>query len=369
MESDSTLRVSLIRPGELGPAEIAAWRRMQRSTPSLDNPFLTPEFAMAVGSFRPGARIGVLTEGPASTGFFPFERRRLGAGVPVCGWLTPCQGLIHEPGIEWKPREIIRACGLSSWQFDSLIVDQQPFRPYHMGTMPAPMIDLSDGFEAYYEKLQVRSPRFCRELGRKTRKIGREIGDLRIVADSRDVSVLHTLMAWKSAQYRQTSHVDRFSQPWLVGLLETLLATRDEGISGLLSALYAGDELVAAQFSLRNGSLLVGWFTAYDPRFRKYGPGLIHLKQLAEELAAAGIRVIDMGAGAKNSYKETMKSGDGYYAHGIVTSQSVLGAAHHARSALTWTARRTVRQHPGLQRAAHQILRHTGIATQVWGRI
>jgi len=369
MASDGTVQVSLIHPGELGPAEITAWHRMQRSTPSIDNPFLAPEFAMAVGLFRPGARVAVLTEGQSSIGFFPFERRRLGAGAPVCGWLTPCQGLIHAPGAEWEPREIIRGCGLSSWKFDCLIVDQQPFKPYYLGTMPAPMIDLSEGFAAYYEKLQVRSPRLCKELGRKTRKLGREVGELRIVADSRDPRVLHTLMAWKSEQYRQTSHVDRFGEPWLVGLLETLLATRGEGASGLLSALYAGDELVAAQFGLRNDDLLVGWFTAYDTRFRRYAPGLIHLMRLAEEGAAAGIRMIDMGGGAKNYYKESVKSGDSYVAHGIVTTRSVLGAAHHARSALTWSARRTIREHPGLQRAANEFLRHSGIASRVWGRI
>ena len=324
---------------------------------------------MAVGRFRPGAEIAVLTEGQSIAGFFPFERRRFGAGAPVCGWLTPCQGLIHAPGAEWDPRELIRGCGLSAWQFDNLIIDQGPFKPYHMCTTPAPMIDLSGGFDVYYEKVRVRSPRFCKELARKTRKLGREIGELRIVADSCDVSVLRTLMAWKSAQYRQTSHVDRFNEPWLVGLLGTLLATRSEGVSGLLSALYAGDQLVAAQFGLRTSSLLVGWFTAYDIRFRKYTPGLVHLKQLAEEIAAAGIRMIDMGGGAKNYYKETMKSDDGYVARGIVTDMSVLGAAHHARSTLDWLARRTIRQHPGLHHAADQMLRHSGIASRIYGRI
>ena len=358
-----------MRLGELGPAEINAWHGMQRSTPSLNNPFLTPEFAIAVGRFRPGAQLAVLTESQAVTGFFPFERRRLGSGAPVCGWLTPCQGMIHAPGIEWDPRELLRGCGLSAWRFDNLIVEQLPFKPFHTHTVPAPMIDLADGFDAYYEKLRVKSPRFCKELARKTRKIKREVGELRIVADSRDVSVLRTLMSWKSAQYRQTSHVDRFNEPWLVGLLETLLAIRSEGASGVLSALYAGDQLVAAQFGLRNSSLLVGWFTAYDIRFRKYTPGLIHLKQLAEEMAAAGIQMIDMGAGPKNYYKETMKSGDGYFAQGFVTDRSVLGAAHHARGTLTWLARRTIREHPSLHRAADQWLRHSGVASRIYGRV
>ena len=359
------MRVFLIRPGELGSAEIAAWHSMQRATPSLANPFLSPEFAVAVGRFRPDAQVAVLTEGQSIVGFFPFERRRLGAGVPICGWLTPCQGLIHAPGAEWDPRELLRGCRLSAWRFDNLIADQQPFRPYHSAIAASPMIDLSDGFDAYYAKLRVKSPRFCKELARRTRKLGREVGELRVVADSRDTSALRTLMAWKSEQYRRTSHVDRFEQPWLVELLDILLATRGAQLNGLLSVLYAGDQPVAAQFGLRAGNLLVGWFTGYETRFGKYSPGLLHIKGLAEELAAAGIRTIDMGGGAKSYYKETLKSYDSFVAQGVVTSRSMLGAAHHVRDALTWSARRTVRQHPGLHYAADQILRRSGLAHRI----
>ena len=319
------MRVSLIRPNELGPAEVAAWHAMQRATPSLANPFLSPEFAVAVGHVRPDARVAVLTEGQSITGFFPFERRRLGMGVPICGWMTPCQGLIHAQGVEFDPRELLRGCKLSAWRFDNLIVDQQPFRPYHTTTVASPMIDLSDGFDAYNEKLRMKSPRFCRELGRRTRKLEREWGEIRIEADSRDTNVLRTLMAWKSGQYRQTNHVDRFEQPWLVELLNVLLATRSAHASGLLSVLYAGDQPVAAQFGIHTESVLVGWFTGYDMHLGKYSPGLIHLTKMTEELADVGIRVIDMGAGAKNYYKEILKSDDNFIAQGIVTSRSVLG--------------------------------------------
>jgi CelD/BcsL family acetyltransferase involved in cellulose biosynthesis len=342
---------------------------MQRATPALDNPFLSPEFAMAVGRFRPGAQVAVLAEGQAITGFFPFERRRLGGGVPVCGWLTPCQGVIHAPGAEWDPRELLRGCRLSAWRFDNLLADQQPFKAYHSEIVASPVMDLSGGFEAYYAKVRVKSPRFCKEIARRARKLERELGELRVVTDSRDTSVLRTLMAWKSEQYRQTSHVDRFEQPWLVELLDILLATRSAQLNGLLSALYAGDRLVAVQFGLRTGTLMVGWFTGYETSLRKYSPGLVHIKGLAEEMAAAGIRVIDMGGGAKNYYKETMKSYDSFVAQGIVTSRSVLGAAYYARNALTWTARRTVRQHPGLHLAAGQVLRQSGLAQRIWGRI
>jgi CelD/BcsL family acetyltransferase involved in cellulose biosynthesis len=363
------VRVSLIHPRELGSSEIAIWHSMQRATPSLANPFLSPEFALAVGRFRPDARVAVLTEGQSIAGFFPFERRRLSTGVPICGWLTPCQAVIHAPGMEWDPRELLRGCHISAWRFDNLITDQQALVAYHSSVIASPMIDLSDGFEAYYEKIRVKSTRFCRELARRTRKLEREFGELRFIADSRDTNVLRTLLAWKSEQYRQTGHVDRFEQPWLVELLDVLLATRSPHLNGLLSALYADDQLVAAQFGLRTETLLVGWFIGYKVSFRKYSPGLIHIKALAEEMATAGIRTIDMGGGRKNYYKETMKTGDSYLAQGVVTSRSVLGLAHQVRNVLTWTARRTARQYPGFRCAADQILRRSGLACRIYGRI
>jgi CelD/BcsL family acetyltransferase involved in cellulose biosynthesis len=342
---------------------------MQRAMPSLANPFLSPEFAMAVGLFRPGAQVAVLTEGQSITGFFPFERRQFSKGVPICGWLTPCQGVIHASGAKWDPQELLRECRISVWRFDNLIADQQPFMDYHSAIVPSPMIDLSDGFEAYYAKLRVKSPRFCNELARRARKLEREFGELRVMTDSCDTSVLRTLMAWKSEQYRRTDHVDRFKQPWLVELLDILLTTRSAQLNGLLSALYAGDQLVAAQFGLRTETLLVGWFTGYEKSFGKYSPGLLHIKGLTEEMAAARIRTIDMGGGAKNYYKETMKSYDGFVAQGVVTSRSMLGAAHHVRNALTRAARRTVRQHPGLHFATSQALRRSGLSRRIWGRI
>ena len=176
------------------------------------------------------------------------------------------------------------------------------------------------------------------------------------------------LVAWKSDQYRRTSHVDRFERPWLLGLLEALLATRDDHLCGRLSVLYAGDQPVAAQFGLCAGNILVGWFTAYNPLFAKYSPGLIHLKQMAEQLAAIGISAIYMGTGAKK-YSGILGSYDVLVAQGIVTGRSVLGAVHGVRGDSAWSAVRAVRQHPRLHRAADQILRRSGISRRTYGRI
>jgi hypothetical protein len=47
-----------------------------------------------------------------------------------------------------------------------------------------------------------------------------------MVADSVDSRVLRMPMAWKSDQYRRTSHVDRFERPWVGDLLDARMAIR-----------------------------------------------------------------------------------------------------------------------------------------------
>ena len=52
------MRVVLAHPSELGAAELAAWRSMQRATSSLANPFLAPD--LSVGQTQRLARLGRL---------------------------------------------------------------------------------------------------------------------------------------------------------------------------------------------------------------------------------------------------------------------------------------------------------------------
>jgi hypothetical protein len=90
---------------------------------------------------------------------------------------------------------------------------------------------------------------------------------------------------------------------------------------------------------------------------------------MVEELPATGVNAVDMGGGAKNYYKETLKSHDILVAQGIVTDRSVLGTAHRVRTTSTRWASRTIRQHRSLHHAADQILRRTGVARRTYGRL
>ena len=362
------MRVNVVHPAELGSAEIESWHRMQRATPSFGNPFLSPEFAIIVGRYRPQSRVAILADGHDTIAFFPFEKRWFGLGVPISGWLSACQGVIHAPGAQWNARDLLRGCGLSAWRFDNLIAAQVPFKAYHAATALSPAIDLAEGFDSYYAKLRVQAPSMCRELERKARKLDREAGGLRFVCDTPDPGALRLLMAWKSEQYRRTNHVDRFEQPWLAGLLEEFLATRTDHLAGLLSVLYADDQPVAIQFGLRADNLLVGWFAGYDPKFSKYSPGLMQIRLMAEGLGAMGVTKLEMGKGARR-YTGALKNCDIYVGEGAVTSRSLSGAAYRLRDAASLYALRTVRGHSGLHRTADLVLRRSGVSSRTYGRI
>jgi CelD/BcsL family acetyltransferase involved in cellulose biosynthesis len=335
---------------------------MQQTTESLENAFLCPEFTVAVDKFRPDARVAVLTDGPEIVGFFPFQRRRLGVGVPIGAGLNNCQGAVCVPDLEWDAQELLRACKLSVWQFDCLTEGQRSFEPSVAEVAPSPVIDLTDGFTPYREKLQAKSPKFCKELARKTRKLEREAGEISFVVDSRDMAELRTLIRWKSEQYRRTDWIDFFDRPWIIELIEYLFSTHTGQFGGLLSVLYAGGTPVAAHFGLRSGHVLAGCYPAYDTHFSKHSPGLIHHQRLVEEIGALGVRLIHMGKGPEH-YKQTLKNHDVFLGEGMATRGPLHAAAHQARiSAIRWAGPR-IRQHPQLFHAIDRVLRHYGRTT------
>jgi CelD/BcsL family acetyltransferase involved in cellulose biosynthesis len=347
------MKITVVHPSELGPSELARWRGIQRATPSLANPFLSPEFTVAVGQLRSRARVAVLFDGPEIVGFFPFERRGLGYGVPIGAWHSDCQGLVHVADLDWDPQELLRACGLAVWEFTDLVDGQRPFEPYQIARAPSPIMDLSAGFDPFLAQLRESRSTFS-DISRRRRKLAREVGEVRFVFDSRDVQALRTVMDWKSAQYLRTGWTDRFARSWLVELLEQLFNTRTEGFSGVLSMLYAGDEPVAGHFGLRSERVMANWYPAYDTRFGRYSPGVIMHMGLAEGAAAAAVQHIHMGRGAEG-YKQWFRSRDFVVAEGRVVRRSPGAALYWVRRAPMERLHHVVKEHPSLYRAAKRM--------------
>ncbi|MEW2580657.1 GNAT family N-acetyltransferase [Streptomyces syringium] len=356
--------IRVYRPGDLTAADRAAWSAMQRraaldGSPQLANPFLAPEFTLAVGRSRHGARIAVVREDGEPVAFFPYQRSSLGVGRAIGLGVSDAQGLVHRPGFQWDARELLHACGLSVWEFDHLVEGQKPFEVAATGAFASPVIDVDQGFERYLTALRKQRPKFVRTTRAKERRLARNVGEVRYVHDERDPAVLRTLIGWKSAQYRRTGRSDRFARPWICRLVDQLFHTRTESFAGLLSVLYVGGRPVAAHFGPRSRTVLCCWFPAYDPEFGRYSPGLLLHLRMAEGAAAEGLGYVDLGRGEKE-YKDLLKTRELSVCEGWVMRRHPVALGHRARRAPLRALRNAVVSRPGLFEPADRLLKRMG---------
>jgi len=318
-------KVHVVQGACLSPRQLQAWDQIQQTVPGLESPYFRPEFTQQVAAVRDDVEVGILEEGNDICGFFPYQRGAWRVGYPVGGRLSDFQAVIALPHAVWDARELVQACGLRSWRFHHLLAAQQPFAPYQESTAVSPVMDLSEGFEAYCRRAQSS---VIPQVQRKTRKLEREVGPLRFDFQSGEREALLTIRQWKSQQYRESEIVDPFTFDWITQLVEQIFERREPQFSGVLSTLHAGDRLVAAHFGMRSGSVLHWWFPAYDREFARYSPGSILLLEIARAAESQGIRRIDLGKG-EETYKTWFSTGAIALASGIVGESPLVRALRH----------------------------------------
>ncbi|TMC32416.1 MAG: GNAT family N-acetyltransferase [Chloroflexi bacterium] len=305
--------VSVVRPQELVESQLSAWRDFQGADERLANPFLAPEFTLAVGRARSNARVAVIESGGTLAGFFPYERGALGVGRAMGSGLADCQAVVHSPDLRPEAQDLTAGCGLAALEFDHLLAYQVPLVAYHVVTEASPIVDLAAGFERYI----AGHASLDRQTRRSKRVAERELGPLSFELDVRDKAALRLLIEWKSAQYRRTGRFDRFAKRSIMQIVEEMMESQADGCTGTLSMLYAGGVPVAGHFGLRSKTVLCSWFPAFDARYSRYRPGLLLFRSLIESSASIGIGHIDLGKG-QEPYKQELKNGDIAVAEGWV---------------------------------------------------
>lgn len=344
---------SVIPAGALGPEHVGAWVRLLHANPALESPFFRPEFTSAVASLRGDVSVAVLESRGRIAGFFPYQARG-NAALPVGGDLSDYHGVVAGADAVIDPAALVRACGLRSLDYDHVPVSQSGFAPFHRSTAPSHQIDVGGGFPAYEQERRASGSRRIADTIRDMRRLERERGPVRFEARCKDPAVLSTLIRWKTEQYRRTGAVDVFSFPWTVQLLEHLLDHGSDDFSGMLSALWAGDRLVAAHLGMRSHGVLHFWFPAFDRELRSYSPGTILLVRLLQECAALGLHRVDLGK-SDAPWKVSFATGSVRLGEGCVTSSELVRLSRRA-----WAATRSwIRSSPiaGTARAANRALR------------
>lgn len=348
-----TVTASVVRPDELSPSDLDSWRQLLGHGEALDSPFFRPEFTQAVARVRSDVEVTVLRRSGRPVAFFPFQRHRWRIGWPVGGRLSDFHGPVIGEGADIPGEFLMRTSGLRVWNFNHLVASNPIHRPHDSIPGTSPFMDLRGGWDAYVTEQKARSKQLGTAL-RKSRKLAREVGELRFQFHSPSDAAFRQLLAWKSEQLRRRRSVEVLRFPWVVDLLENLRRTDLPGFAGVLSTLHAGDRLVALHLGMRTDRVLHIWFPTYDPAFGKYSPGLVLLLQLAQACASRGIERIDFGKGPER-YKRDFQSGSIALAEGALASQRVSRFA----STACYRGRNWVRSSPLLPatRLAKRIIR------------
>jgi CelD/BcsL family acetyltransferase involved in cellulose biosynthesis len=322
------MKISVISVAELDASAISAWHRLQQGNPALASPYFSAEFTQAVAAVRPELRIAVIESDHVVAGLFPFENSG-GRGQAVGAPLSDHHGIVCAPGAHFDWKSLLHATGLSYWTFDHLPRDQAPPGVAVTHSL-SPSLDLSRGFTAWKQGRIAAGIGSMTQLDRKSRKLAREFGPLRLESHAGDRAVFDAVLKGKSMQCQRTGAHDFFAGRWARELVERVWQTQSESFGGRLSALYAGDTLVAAHMGMRSATTWHWWFPVYDHAFSKHSPGALLLMQVAQAAADQGHTLLDLGKG-DDAYKNHFADGGLPLVEGWVKRPALATALQGAR--------------------------------------
>ena len=280
---------------DLTDAEIALWKSIHATYPSLSSPYYHPEFTAAVDTVRDDVEVALLkNELDQIVAFFPFQLNGRCA-TPIGGLLNDFHGVIGDPRVKIDLANLCESLDLANFKFHAL-VDPGIFEDYSYRKLDSHYIDLSKGFDQYHQWARNHSSTIKRQP-QKTRRLIKDIGELRFEFDCDDHRVLEKLIQLKRQKYQRSKTFDILSVEWAANTLREIFIRSDDNFGGQLSALWAGDELIAAHFGMANDQILHYWFPVFDPRFARYSPGTILMMESCKAAAEQAIHRIDLSYG------------------------------------------------------------------------
>ena len=137
--------------------------------------------------------------------------------------------------------------------------------------------------------VQARKASLLADSRRCARRLEREIGPLRFVADETRPQALEQCLRWKSRQYLDTGYADAFAVEAHVKLFSELARRRVLRVS----ALSAGERLLAVHAGLLHEGRFYYWIPAFDAELRNLSPGRLLLEELLKDSQARGDREFD----------------------------------------------------------------------------
>jgi len=316
------IRIDVLAPGALSPSELNRWEEIQAADPRYSSPFLTPAYTQIVGLSCEGVRVAVLrTSEHSIQGFFPFQlvssRHAKSVGTNLCDY----QAVIATDDLHFTAQGLLSGCGLDRWDFDHLLADQREFLEFHRIRDFSPIVDLSDGFEAYARQMTQEKRYQLAQSARRRRQLEREVGPVVLSAHEPDPELLEELIAIKGAQWARSGWPNRFESPWERSLLKGIMEANQPGFGGMMTVLRAGGRVIALHLGMRSRTVWHYWITAYDPAFGGYSPGLVMLVEMIRSASGLGLTSVDLGKG-NLLYKRRLMNGAIQLAEGTVCADA-----------------------------------------------
>ncbi len=329
--------IDVLRPRELSPALQARWLELQRLADPNGSPFLSPCWARSVELARGGrgVRVAVLSEGGEARGFMAVGGGRV--AVAAGGAMSDYEGTVAEPGLVYDPQAVVRALGVSRYDFSHVLKRDLAFAPYARGESVSWIVDAPDGYEAYARQRRAAGVSALKEVDRKRRKVEREAGETVFTAWSASRADFERLIELKRQQYRLTGQTDIFAVDWTRRLVADLFALKVPGYGGALFTLHFGDRLAAAQFHLMGERVIHAWIVAHEPEFERYSPGLLLFQDILRWMDGQPYRRLDLGYGDYR-FKREFANAQAQLAHGFVGLPSAASLMRQAAYGLRQAA-------------------------------
>lgn len=314
--------VEVVSAKEIDAGLAETWRALQANNPALGSPYFGPRYTQLTAEVRDNVYVGILREAGEVVALLPFQRVFRRVGWPVSGPMSDYQAIICAQGTRFDVRAFLRGCGLDMLEFDHLVASQPHLRPFHRAVAASPIIDVSGGYDAYVEERRKAGSKNIKKINRMARVLERDVGEVRYERHVLDREVLDKLVAWKRYQCKTTGTPDLFAQGWTLDLLRRIYETQEEDFAGVLSAVWAGDELAAAHMGMRSNRVWHYWFPSYNRDLHSFSPGLVLLLWMVEQAPELGLEYIDLGKG-DSQYKDRLKNGEILVAEGRLALPSV----------------------------------------------
>jgi len=220
------------------------------------------------------------------------------------------QGPVAGPGVRVDLLELVRETGLRALRFDHLFDPRDEFSPWVKDRQLSPLIDATGGLDGYLTRVSKGGRKKMSRVRSKTNRARREFGEVRLVWDADEPDLLEWLIKIKRDQYETTGGYDFFATPRHREFVHHLLKTRANGFAGILSAVYAGETLLAAHLGLRDGDILHWWFPVFNRAHADLAPGWLMLRELIAAAPVNGLTRIDLGRGDEDYKRRAMTGAD-----------------------------------------------------------